>query len=358
MWFKGSDPAAGTEGIRPGGLYFYIHFVTEVICFYLLNSYDQRAAYVWMVFLAYDMLAFVPQGVIGYLSDCHPRLPLGAAGLLLLAAALILFRLSVSPVCWLTVLCLGNAFTHVNGAEVTLRAGRGRLFPSALFVSGGSFGLITGKLLAGTSLPGLTLVLLALSALPAAISAQSGLYDEDGSPRPIRGFRLVRPGIHPAAVILLAVFVVAVRGHMGYGIPTTWIHTTAQTVSLYVAMGLGKALGGWAADRVGVKRTALFSIGAALPLLICGDHYMWISLLGVLLFSMTMSITLGILVSVLPETPGLAFGLTTIGLFLGTAPMFFFRFGTQLAANIEIAVCTLLCLLCMWLILKNDVKDG
>ena len=52
---------------------------------------------------------------------------------------------------------------------------------------------------------------------------------------------------------------------------------------------------------------------------------MIISLLGVMMFSMTMPITLAILVSVLKNRPGLAFGLTTIGLFLGTAPIFFIK---------------------------------
>lgn len=339
--------------IRTGSLYFYIHFVTEVICFFLLFSYMQRAAFVWMVFLAYDMLAFVPQGVIGYFSDRHPRVPLGVIGLLLLALAPALAQWTADPVCWLPVLCLGNAFTHVNGAEATLRTANGRLFPSALFVSGGSFGLITGKLLAGTALPWPVLVLLALSAVPAAVAAQRRYTAGDAPERPCAGFDLVRADIRPAAAVLLAVFVVAVRGHMGYGIPTTWIKTTVQTASLYIAMGLGKALGGFCADRLGARRTALISIGASLPFLICGDRYMWISLLGVLLFSMTMSITLGVLVSVLPQTPGLAFGLTTIGLFLGTAPMFFFRFQTLLLNGVEIAVCTCLSLLCMQRVLKG-----
>ena len=45
---------------------------------------------------------------------------------------------------------------------------------------------------------------------------------------------------------------------------------------------------------------------------------MIVSLIGVAMFSMTMSITLAILVSVLKKKPGLAFGLTTIGLWLIT----------------------------------------
>ena len=55
---------------------------------------------------------------------------------------------------------------------------------------------------------------------------------------------------------------------------------------------------------------------------------MTISVIGVFLFSMTMSITFGMLLSVIKENPGLAFGVTTLGLFLGICPVLFFgKFG-------------------------------
>ena len=81
-----------------------------------------------------------------------------------------------------------------------------------------------------------------------------------------------------------------------------------------------------------------------------------VSLIGVMFFSMTMSVTLALLVSVLPRTPGLAFGLTTIGLFLGTAPIFFFRLTTVRANGIMIAVLTAVCLLAMQVMIRKDGK--
>ena len=81
---------------------------------------------------------------------------------------------------------------------------------------------------------------------------------------------------------------------------------------------------------------------------------MIVSLIGVMFFSMTMAITLGILVSVLPRTPGLAFGFTTIGLFLGTAPIFFFKI---LDARINIIMIIALSLLCTFLLLKILNKE-
>ena len=48
-----------TAGV--GFLYFYIHLVTEVICFFMLKRYIGDSIGLYLIALAYDMLAFVPQ---------------------------------------------------------------------------------------------------------------------------------------------------------------------------------------------------------------------------------------------------------------------------------------------------------
>ena len=50
---------------------------------------------------------------------------------------------------------------------------------------------------------------------------------------------------------------------------------------------------------------------------------MIISVIGIILFNMTMPITLGICAQRLPKNPGLAFGLTTAALLIGAVPSFF-----------------------------------
>ena len=104
----------------------------------------------------------------------------------------------------------------------------------------------------------------------------------------------------------------------------------------------------------GVRRVGIVSAAAALPFLMLGDNNITLSLIGVMFFSMTMSVTLAVLVSVLPKAPGLAFGFTTIGLFLGTAPVFFFKI-TGLTANcIMLCIMTVICLGCMFISIRKD----
>lgn len=351
-------PERLNDNYRSGLLYFYVHFVTEVICFYVLSRYMGNRAELWLIFLTYDMLAFVPQSVIGFFSDRFPRVPLGAIGLGLLALSIGLFVAVDNPYVSLVVLCLGNCLVHVNGAETTLRTAHGKLSGSAIFVSGGSFGVVTGKLMAKAGWASWPLLIFILTALPPAIYAQRYISDaEVPYTMQCRDFRYAKTGIPKGIVIAMAVAIVSVRGFMGYGIPTSWNKTVVQTVMLFSFMGLGKALGGILADRLGFRKTALLSTFLAAPLLMAGDNRMTVSLIGVMLFSMTMAITLGLLVSVLPKTPGLAFGWTTIGLFMGSVPVFFFKFTTTFANCIMIAALTCLCLVFMWMIFRKDTED-
>ncbi|MBR3415585.1 MAG: hypothetical protein IKH09_02655 [Clostridia bacterium] len=342
-------------GAGVGFLYFYVHFVTEVICFFVLGKLVGTNLDLWVLYLFYDMLAFVPQGIVGYVSDRFPKIPFGIIGLVLLAAALPLQRFVPFPYASLVVLCLGNACTHIDGAEATLRVSHGSLSPSAIFVAGGSFGVVTGQLLAQNAFPRWILIPLAATAIPFSILGGMMRRDADkASPVPCAGFNYARKSVGAVFLILAVVFIIATRGYMGYGIPTSWKKTAWQTVLLFAAMGFGKALGGVFSDLFGARRVAFFSAAAALPFLLFGDDLIVVSLIGVMFFSMTMSVTLAVLVSVLKKTPGLAFGLTTIGLFVGSAPVFFIRF-TSFAANcILIAVLTCICLLLTVTVMRKD----
>lgn len=344
------------KNIGAGYLYFYIHFIVEVICFYTLAKLLGDSIFLWIAPFMYDAFAFVPQSLIGYISDKYSKINIGIIGTILLLIGLITCNLHILGYIPLIILCLGNACLHVSGAETTLRASNGKLSHSAIFVAGGSFGVITGKLLGTLNFSYLFLVLLGLTMIPFILLADEYRKEADKQKQPCKNFNYINKKINPFIIILLAVFVVIVRGYMGYGIPTSWNKTVFQTILLYFAMGTGKALGGILSDWIGIRKTAVISILLALPFLLFGDDLMLISLIGVLMFSMTMSITLAILVSVLKNKPGLAFGLTTIGLFLGTVPIFFIKL-SKLYNCIVIGVFSIICIIIMLNILrKNEVK--
>ena len=306
----------------------------------------------WLFPFIYDGLAFVPQSIIGYISDKYPKINMGLIGVILLVISYLIYGLTNLPLSIsLVIICLGNAFLHVAGAEDTLRTSNGKLSTPAIFVAGGSFGVVTGRLLARTSINPLFLIIAILTIIPCAIISKKLVTNNSNLDK----FNYVKEDLTPGIVILIATLVVVIRGYMGYGIPTSWNKTTVQLIVFFCTMGLGKALGGILSDLIGIRKVAIGSCLLAIPFLCFGDNNMFISLIGVMFFSMTMAITLGILVSNLKKTPGLAFGLTTIGLFLGTAPIFFIRL--DMIGNIIVIIITsILCSIALGYVLKGDKK--
>lgn len=282
-----------TKNIGCGYLYFYIHFITEIMCFYLLALITNNANFIWLVPFIYDGLAFVPQSVIGYISDKFPKINFSLIGTFLMIIAFI---------------------------------------------------------------PYWAIILLGLTMIPFILLANT--YENSYKKKKCSDFNYSNRKINSKIIILLAMFIIVVRGYMGYGIPTAWNKTMLQTVLLYSIMGLGKALGGILSDAFGIRKIAMISTLISIPFLCFGDNIMIISLIGVMFFSMTMSITLAILVSILKNNAGLAFGLTTIGLFLGTVPIFFTTI-TDSTLNIGIIIIlSILCTIVLSKILRKEVEHN
>ena len=343
-----------SKDLKNGYLYFYIHFIVEVVCFYYLSRVTNGNPIVWLIPFVYDAFAFVPQGMFGYISDKFPKLRIDLMGIVLLFIAYIVLVFTKLNIFYsLFILCMGNCMMHISGAEATLKSSNGKLSPSAIFVSGGSFGVITGRLLFKYNLPVIVIMFLILTMIPFALMAKE--YENVNNSKELK-HNYVKENINPILILFIALFVVTIRGYVGYGIPTSWNKTITQTVLLFSFMGIGKALGGILSDTIGIRKVGMLSTLLAIPFLSFGDNIMVISLIGVMFFSMTMAITLGMLVSIFKKNPGLAFGFTTIGLFLGTAPIFFFKVLTLKNNIILIVISSILCSLLLSYSLKKEEK--
>ena len=71
---------------------------------------------------------------------------------------------------------------------------------------------------------------------------------------------------------------------------------------------------------------------------------MVISVIGVILFNMTMPITLGIVAQRLPKNPGIAFGLTTAALLLGAVPSFFVMMSGKIWLLVPAVLVSVICI--------------
>ena len=334
-----------------GILYFFIHFIIEITSFYIVSLYT-NSNIVWMLALLYDFFAFVPQGLFGYFIDKGFKTNFSIIGMILSTLALILLFFNFNAMLVVLVLSIGNCMVHIQGAETTLKSSYGKMAPSAIFVSGGSFGVITGKLLAMYKVPIPFIILINLLMLIPILICKK--YENRISEKKLEAYNFSNKNINSKIIITLAVFVVIVRAYMGYGIPTTWNKTIVQTILLYCSMGIGKAMGGILIDNIGIRKTALLSTIGSLPFLLFGSNMMIISLIGIMMFSMTMAITLGVIVSELKKYPGIAFGFTTLGLFLGSLPVFVSRIESVLINCIMVIVLTITCSIILNIICKKE----
>ena len=324
--------------IQAGWLYAFIHFSIEVACFYFLCARALTGPMAWIMAVAYDALAFVPQCFFGIWLDKKAGLMMGPAGCALALAALLI----PWDIPALIIICTGNALVHIDGAQKTLKGPQ--IAPCGIYVGGGSFGVIAGQLLGKTGFGAAVIIPIALICAAIYLTIllrRRNITADDGGPN-------VDSGLNTGLLCLLMFAVVAIRSYIGYAIPTGWNKTAWQAVLLFCIMGAGKMLGGLLADRIGYRRTAWVSLGLALPFLLFGNSAMIISLIGVGLFSMTMPLTIGVLVSRLEGMPCFAFGITTVALFIGTLPSFFVRpDGLLMHQALVLILCTaaLLCLI-------------
>ncbi len=345
-----------------GIMYFFIHIIIEITCYYIMSLYDKSNIIIVLAF-AYDFAAFVPEGLYGAIKDFGIKINFTIVGLFLSSAALTLFNFNVYPLIVVLVLTLGNGMIHLEGAEATLRNSKGKIFPSALFVAGGTFGVITGKIL-GTYEVSWIIVLgiNLLTVIPLYLSRRyiASVDKETHNNRPTESayrFQFAKKSLGVAVVVISATFVVIVRSYMGFIIPVNWNDALYKNILLFCFMGIGKALGGFLVDHIGIRKTIFISTLGALPFIILGNWNMYCSLFGIMLFSMTMSIALGLLVSVMNNFPGVAFGFTTLGIFLGLISAYIFHFESFAVNCIVLSLLSVFCFIILFSISTKNVNN-
>ena len=295
------------------------HFAVDLACgFVCLGVFVPGAASLEEAALGvflYNLLAFAAQPLLGAVCDRFPRRPWAALGCLTVAAGALLGCLSLG---WgAVVLCgLGNALFHPGGGRDALVSSSGTLWEGGVFVSTGALGVALGMFW-GTAFPRpwMAGALAALLGLCALFCWKTPLSQPER--------RAAIPGASSLPfwwVVGLALGSVALRAFVGGAVPLPW-KTGLWALAAAAAAFLGKAAGGFLADRVSPRLAGVGALLLSLPLLCLGWAHPLPSLLGLLCFNMTMPVTLGAVTDKLPNAPGLAFGLTAQFLFVGTLPL-------------------------------------
>jgi len=265
--------------------------------------------------LIYNFCAFAMQMPLGILADRLDRNYLFAiVGCILVGAA---YGFTGLPLVATVVVGLGNALFHLGGGIDVLNISREKSGALGVFVSPGAFGVYFGTMLGKgetlTAFPLLALLLVAAGAVLAVRNSHSKAYVKNAPISPET----------PSYMILAAVclfVVVCLRSYVGFAISFPWRNAGYWGLALVCASAFGKAAGGFLFDRFGEMKTVVVSLGAA-ALLFFIPQFPVAGVASILLFNMTMPITLWAVARMFPGAKGFSFGLLTFALFLGFLPV-------------------------------------
>ena len=301
--------------------YALMHFFVDFICAWaVFHAFRDGPGGYWNL-LVYNFCAFALQMPLGALLDlARGSVVEGKRRWLAfvwscLGTALTLVGALLHP----AVLGTGNALFHVGGGmDVIQEDFRRNRKGSALglFVAPGALGLYLGTWLgkSGTGMILLVIPALLLAALLIVIFRNKRVVLE---PAAIPA----KPGTKIPALVLCCFLVVVLRSWVGLAVTFPWKEQPLLGLLSVVCVAGGKVLGGVASARWGIERTVKWSLLLASCCYLLGE-IPGFGLGALVLFNMSMPVTLYLLAVNLPGLYGFSFGLLTFGLFLGFLPVY------------------------------------
>ena len=307
-------------------VYSLSHLVVDFACFFvLMGAFSSEIGNVQLIslgFLFYNAVAFVLQAPLGYVVDVissskTSKTRVSPAHFAALGCLLVILGVMCPVLPWLRVaFCsLGNAFFHIGGGIDSLVFANGRYGRSGVFISFGALGVALGTLVGREEqlspwIVVLLLVICLVFILRFCLQTKSPYQTTFNN----SSARIKTSWI----VILLCAFIIIIRAAVGADKPD-YIEYLSDFFIMLSALTVfaGKFVGGLLADRFGARIVAASSLLLSAPLLAFANSQIEVYCIGLFFFNISTSITLCVIVSHLPNNPGLSFGLTTMALFLG-----------------------------------------
>ncbi len=296
------------------GVYAIVHAIVDFCCAAMLFSFFGKVDLVTLLKLVivYNSLAFGLQFIFGFAADNIKKYEdFSIFGCLFIIFGIFLYK---NPLLAIIILGIGNALFHVGGGIISLEAGNGRAKLPGLFVSLGAVGLFLGTLLSSIKgfntiwLGFLPLIGIALLLFITPEKEKQKIYKNEANV--------------PAYIIILLLILISIciRSFVGLGYDFAAKNSMPLLFTFVFAIALGKASGGFLADKFGMYNTAVIGLLLSIPLLKYG-FIPQLAILGMFFFNLTMPITVTVLANMMPKYKGLAFGLSTLALLIGYLPV-------------------------------------
>lgn len=299
--------------------YASTHFLVDFACAYLIFQGTFDTSQLYICFLLYNFCAFALQMPLGLLADRFNKNALCAAsGCVLVAMA---YGFTGVPAAAAVIAGVGNGLFHIGGGIDVLNVSHEKSSALGVFIAPGALGIFLGKIMGGQ---GTVVSLIIIAVLLTAAFLILWIRLRKGKSfisknRPVSFGKSGSPAILIALVCLF--LVVCLRSYVGMTLAFPWKGEGYWSWALIFAVVLGKAAGGFLADRFGAVKTAGVSLLLAAGLFVLPTFPM-AGIASIFLFNMTMPITLWAVARLLPGAKGFSFGLLTFGLFLGFVPVY------------------------------------
>jgi len=301
-------------------VYSLTHFLVDFACAYLIFHKLYTSYQFYFLLLIYNFCAFAMQMPFGLFADrLNKNSLIASAGCCLVAMA---FGFCNIPLLAVLLIGIGNSLFHIGGGIEILNLSTEKAAPLGIFVSPGAFGIYFGTILGKlSSFPDfIVIIMLLLSAVVILSNGFTIKHSFSSENEPVSFHGISQLGVLFAIACLF--IVVCMRSYVGMALSFPWKGQGQWGLILVCAVVLGKAAGGFLADWFGAKKAAILSLGLAALLFLFSD-YPAAGVLAVLLFNMTMPITLWAIAQKMKGCKGFAFGILTFGLFLGFLPVYF-----------------------------------
>ncbi len=340
-------------------VYTISHMVVDLSCFYVLMGTFSRQIEdpmtITLGFLLYNILAFGLQMVIGYFVDMRSieHSKIAFIGGLLVCVGVVLGFLP-----WLALLfcAVGNASFHIGGGINSLVYSAGKMARCGIFVSSGAIGVALGTIAGRNEVPFWIIVILLLGC-----SYAIGFYCSLDKEKAIPNFdnqNVSKPIVTNGKIIIYLCFIsIIVRSYVGFQTPILWKTNTFLVLLPSICAFIGKFGGGILADYFGARNVGVLSLLVSIPLLCTFNNNIALCSIGLVMFNITMSITLWGIASQLKNQPGFAFGLTTLALLIGNIPIFLFTLPDNMI-KIILPILILVSTICIYISIENPKRSG
>jgi len=262
--------------------------------------------------LLYNALAFGLQPVAGLLLDTL-NVPRRAAALGLLLSALSLSLTWFSLTWGILFAGLGSAIFHTGGGSTALTSTPGRAAGPGIFAAFGVIGLAVGSQLgfyySVTTIIGFVLTLIILAVTLWFFPVSSTMFSKPDS---------VSIGMNIELLAFGLVLAIALRSFVWAGLQSGAAGYSQLALSIALAAGLGKLLGGFLADQFGWHTYAVIATVMGAFLLAFRGEVLWLLLAGIFFLQSVTPLSLAALGRLMPSSPALAASLALgVGVLLG-----------------------------------------